>query len=90
MTEGIYQLPLAISHGKRSGSLEYLVDTAKKYPLGIKTGCLATCVLFNLNYAASAAPKASGIKFLEGSSLYRANPWLSASNTSIKHQVWIS
>lgn len=29
MTEGIYQLPLAVSHAKRSGTRDLVVDTAK-------------------------------------------------------------
>jgi choline dehydrogenase len=90
MTESIYQLPLATNHGKRNGPREYLVDTAKKYPLDIKTGCLATRVLFDVNFAVGAAPKASGVEFLEGRSLYRADPRSSPSESGIKRHVRIS
>ncbi|PIG69590.1 hypothetical protein AARAC_002701 [Aspergillus arachidicola] len=90
MTESIYQLPLATSHGKRNGPREYLVDTAKKYPLDIKTGCLATRVLFDLNFAVGAAPKASGVEFLEGRSLYRADPRSIPSESGIRRHVRVS
>jgi hypothetical protein len=49
-TEAIYQLPLSMRGGRRSGVRDYVVETAnvtyedgsKMYPLDIRTGCLAT------------------------------------------------
>jgi choline dehydrogenase len=90
MTEGIYQLPLAMSQGKRSGTRDFLVDTAKKYPLYIRTGCLATRVLFEENSGVNTTPKAIGVEFLEGSSLYKADPRSSSSAAGTKHRVLVS
>ncbi|KAL4864172.1 hypothetical protein BDV12DRAFT_176601 [Aspergillus spectabilis] len=88
-TEGIYQLPLATSHGKRSGPRDYLVETAQEYPLDIKTSCLATRVLFDDSPAAP-TPRATGVEFLEGRNLYRADPRSSTSATCTKHRVMVS
>jgi choline dehydrogenase len=46
MTEGIYQLPLAVSRAKRSGTRDLVLNTAKEFPLEIRTCCLATRVRF--------------------------------------------
>lgn len=89
-TEGIYQLPLAIGNGKRSGTRDFLVDTARQYPLEIRTGCLATRVLFDENSGANTIPKATGVEFLEGSSLYKADPRSSSSTTSTKYHAFAS
>ncbi|KAK2689258.1 hypothetical protein QWA68_011503 [Fusarium oxysporum] len=90
MTEGIYQIPLAMSHGKRSGVRDFLVETAKKYPLDIRTGCLATRVIFDESSLANSTPKATGVEFLEGSSLYKADPRSSSSTNGTKRRVRIS
>jgi choline dehydrogenase len=90
MTEGIYQLPLAMSHGKRSGTRDLVVDTAKEYPLKIRTCCLATRVLFEEGGGTNAPPKAIGVEFLEGSSLYKADPRSSSSATGTKRCVLVS
>ncbi|KAL5333994.1 hypothetical protein BJX70DRAFT_379512 [Aspergillus crustosus] len=87
--EGIYQLPLATSQGKRSGPRDYLVESAKEYPLDIKPGCLATRVLFDDSPALS-TPRAIGVEYLEGQSLYRADPRSSTSTTSTKRRVMVS
>jgi choline dehydrogenase len=82
--QAIYQLPLAVSHAKRNGTREYLVETAKTFPLEIKTDCLATRVIFE---EGSGTPKAIGVDFLEGKSLYKADPRAKASATSTKHRA---
>lgn len=87
--EGIYQLPLAVNNGKRNGTREYLVDTAKAYPLEIRTNCLATRVLFE-EINSNEAPEANGVEFLEGMSLYRADPRATASPIGTKHRVFAS
>ncbi|RFU78108.1 choline dehydrogenase, mitochondrial [Trichoderma arundinaceum] len=89
MTEGIYQLPLAMSHAKRSGTRDFLVDTAKRYPLEIKTSCLATCVIFDEN-AGATTPRAIGVEFLEGGSLYKADPRSNPSISGTKRRVIVS
>lgn len=90
MTEGIYQIPLATANAKRSGTRDFLVDTAKEYPLEIRTGCLATRVLFAENSGTQASPKAIGIEFLEGDSLYKADPRSASSATGTKRRVFVS
>jgi choline dehydrogenase len=90
VTEGIYHIPLSVSQAKRNSTRDFLVDTAKKYPLHIRTGCLATRVLFEENSVISTTPKAIGVQFLEGSSLYKADPRSSLSAAGTKHRVLVS
>jgi choline dehydrogenase len=90
MTEGIYQLPLATSNGKRNGPRDFLVYTAKKFPLEIRTSCLATRVLFDESSGISTTPKAIGVEFLEGASLYKADPRSNPSAAGTKHRVIVS
>ena len=73
--EGCYQVPMAITGGKRSGPRELLLETVKKgFPLTIKTNCLATRVLFSETPGPDGKPKAIGVEFMEGKSLYKADP----------------
>lgn len=73
--EDLFSIPLAISGGKRNGPREYLVDTVNKgFPLTIKTGCLATRVLFAEEAGPDGERKAIGVEFMEGKHLYRADP----------------
>lgn len=75
MEEGCYQIPMAISGGKRSGPRDLLLDTVKKgFPLTIRTNCLATRVLFADQPGPDGKPKAIGVEFMEGKSLYKADP----------------
>lgn len=90
MTEGIYQLPLATTQGKRSGTRDFLVDTARNYPLEIRTGCLATRVLFDENSGANTTPKAIGVEYLQGNSLYKADPRSSSSTSGTRHRTLAS
>jgi choline dehydrogenase len=85
--QGLYQLPLAVNGAKRNGPRDYLVETAKTFPLEIRTHCLATRVLFE---QVGGAPKAIGVEFLEGKSLYKADPRAKASAPSTKHRVIVS
>lgn len=89
-TEAIYQVPIAVSQGKRNGARDFLVDTAKQYPLSIRTGCLATRVLFEENSGVNITPKAIGVEFLEGNSLYKADPRSGSSAASTKRRVLVS
>jgi len=75
LKEGCYQVPMAISGGRRSGPRDLLVDTVKKgFPLTIKTNCLATRVLFSDTPGPDGKLKAIGVEFMEGKSLYAADP----------------
>ena len=75
LKEGCYQIPMAISGGKRSGPRDLLLDTVRKgFPLTIRTNCLATRVLFAAEPGPDGNPKAIGVEFMEGKSLYKADP----------------
>ncbi|EON63564.1 hypothetical protein W97_02792 [Coniosporium apollinis CBS 100218] len=75
----IYSMPLATYDNKRSSPRQFVVDTAgaahpnssRKYHLDIRTNTLATRILFADD---GTKPRATGVEFLEGQSLYRADP----------------
>ncbi|KAF3920598.1 hypothetical protein ABW21_db0202031 [Orbilia brochopaga] len=77
--EGLFQIPLARHNKARNGPREFVVDTAnaknrdgsKKYQLDIRTNCLVTKIIWDTT---GAKPKAVGVEFLDGKSLYRADP----------------
>ncbi|OBT54310.1 hypothetical protein VE04_05935 [Pseudogymnoascus sp. 24MN13] len=77
-TQALYQVPTASKDGARSGVRDFILsvnnavnkDGSKKYKLEIRTHCLATKV----NFDTSNPPKATGVSFLDGQSLYRADP----------------
>ena len=76
-TGGIYALTThQNSQGIRSSPINYiratLADT-KNYPLTVQTQSLVTKVLFD-NTSASLTPRAVGVEFLRGQSMYRADP----------------
>lgn len=69
----LYQVPIHIDDYARNGPREFLLDTvAQGYPLDIRLNCLATKVRFN-------GTTAVGVDFLDGESLYRADPRAAAS-----------
>jgi len=77
--EGLYQVPLAMVDSTRSGPRNFVLDTAnaknsdgsKKYKLDIRLNTLVTKVRFVPN---GVAQQAVGVDFLDGKSLYRADP----------------
>ncbi|KFZ05609.1 hypothetical protein V501_08193 [Pseudogymnoascus sp. VKM F-4519 (FW-2642)] len=77
-TQALYQVPTASKDGARSGVRDFILsvnnavnkDGSKKYKLEIRTHCLATKV----NFDSSNPPKVTGVSFLDGQSLYRADP----------------
>ncbi|OKL57395.1 hypothetical protein UA08_07534 [Talaromyces atroroseus] len=89
MTEGIYQLPLAVKDGKRNGPRDFLLDTVRKYPLEIRMSSLATRVLFDHGNANS-TPKAVGVEFIQGPSLYKADPRSNSSAPGTKYRVLVT
>jgi choline dehydrogenase len=84
-TEGVYNIPLAEYNYKRNGAREFVMQVynektilgAKRYSLDIMTDTLVTKVLFS----DGVRPKASGVQFLKGKSLYRADPRSSRAST---------
>ncbi|KAG0651025.1 Oxygen-dependent choline dehydrogenase [Hyphodiscus hymeniophilus] len=84
-TNGIYRPPMSTTDSKRSSPRDFLVATAnavnkdgsKKYKLDIRLHAFATKVKFQHQYGEP--PRAMGVDFLDGQSLYRAD---SRSNTT--------
>ncbi|EKG10352.1 Glucose-methanol-choline oxidoreductase [Macrophomina phaseolina MS6] len=87
--EGLYQVPLAVEElsKHRNGPRNFILDTAnavnddgtRKYHLDIKLNTLVTKVLFD---ESGSKPKATGVSFIEGQSLYRADPRASSTSSS--------
>ncbi|KAL1837851.1 hypothetical protein VTJ49DRAFT_3324 [Mycothermus thermophilus] len=80
-TQGLFGLPFhANQTWGRSGARDLILATlaAKKpngqprYPLTLKTNSLVTRVLFDQH--GNSKPKAKGVEYLQGASLYRADP----------------
>lgn len=71
--EGVYPFPLTMQDGRRHSVREYLMETVEEgYPLTIQTGSLVTKVVFEQSGARE--PRATGVEFLAGEHLYRADP----------------
>ncbi|TVY25182.1 Oxygen-dependent choline dehydrogenase [Lachnellula hyalina] len=85
--EGLYQVPLATADSTRNGPRNFILDTAnsvnangsRKYHLDIRLNTLVTKIRFTQN---GTTPKAVGVDFLDGQSLYRAD--LRANNTFLQ------
>ncbi|KAH7336708.1 hypothetical protein BKA65DRAFT_607449 [Rhexocercosporidium sp. MPI-PUGE-AT-0058] len=77
--EGLYQVPLAIADSTRNGPRDFVLDTAnaknadgsRKYHLDVRLNALVTKIRFRQN---GTIPQAIGVDFLDGQSLYRADP----------------
>ncbi|KAK7428417.1 hypothetical protein QQZ08_005036 [Neonectria magnoliae] len=76
---GLYQVPLAMTNSVRGGPRDLILDTAnavksdgsRKYHLDVKLNTLVTKIRFDKT---GSKPRAVGVDFLEGASLYRADP----------------
>ena len=96
--DGVYEVTLQMSKdARRSSPRNFLVATAnaknadgsKKYPLDIRTHSFATKVLFDENGHIH-KPKAIGVEFLEGASLYKADPRFDSRRIGVKKRVMAS
>lgn len=69
---GLYQVPVAVNtYGQRSSVADRIMSAlVNHYPLTLQTKSLVTRVLFD---PASTRPKAIGVQYLSGASLYRAD-----------------
>ncbi|EHL00988.1 putative Choline dehydrogenase, mitochondrial [Glarea lozoyensis 74030] len=81
---GIFGLPSHTrSNGQRYSSRDYILDTINlKYPLTLSMNSLATRILFNTT-GCTTKPRATGVEYLAGKSLYKADPRYSPSNKGI-------
>ena len=70
MKAGLVQTPMAVAAGKRNGPRDYLLRTKTEHPsnLSIQLNALATRLVLDTNNRAVA------VEFLEGKSLYKADP----------------
>ncbi|KAG7100796.1 GMC oxidoreductase family protein Mala s like [Verticillium longisporum] len=90
--EGLYQVPITVKDGIRVGPREFVLDTAnaknsdgsRKYHLDIKMNTLVTKVRFDRT---GVKPRAVGVDFLSGKSLYKANPRAPQAATSTAGSV---
>jgi choline dehydrogenase len=69
---GLFNIPKATENGRRSGTRELIERTLAAHPrsLSLKTGCLASKILFDERDRT----RAVGIEYLQGEHLYRADP----------------
>jgi len=75
---GYYQVPIAMKDGVRASPRERILDVAnavnadgsRKYHLDIKLNTLVTKVVFDNS---ADLPRATGVQYMEGKSLYRAD-----------------
>ncbi|KAJ4347789.1 uncharacterized protein N0V89_009159 [Didymosphaeria variabile] len=87
-SEGLYQVPLAVSlmEKQRTGPRSFILDTAnavnddgsRKYHLDIMLNTLVAKVRFDTS---GTKPRAVGVDYLKGSSLYRADPRAAGSSS---------
>ncbi|KAM5362066.1 hypothetical protein ACJZ2D_012733 [Fusarium nematophilum] len=77
--QGLYQVPIAVKDGVRVGPREFVLETAqaknsdgsRRYHLDIKLNTLVTRVRFDKT---GSKPRAVGVDFITGESLYEADP----------------
>lgn len=77
--EGLYSVPLTVNQGVRNGAREFIVSTAnaknkngqRKYHLDIQLNTLVTKIRFDTT---GAKPRAVGVDYIRGESLYKADP----------------
>ncbi|KAL4810250.1 hypothetical protein BDV18DRAFT_166678 [Aspergillus unguis] len=89
--EGLFQVPLAVKlpDYKRTGPRDFLMDTIEQgYKLDIQLKTLVSKVIFD---ESGDKPRAIGVDYLQGKSLYRADPraW-GSSATGIKGSAYAS
>ncbi|KAK2037928.1 GMC oxidoreductase [Colletotrichum somersetense] len=77
--EGLYQIPITADNGKRVGPRDFILaianaknaDGSRKYHLDLKLNTLVTKIRFDQS---GPKPRAIGVDFITGQSLYRADP----------------
>ncbi len=85
--EGLFSVPKATRGGQRNGTREYILETVQRgFPLTVRTKSLATRVLFDEGQP----PRAIGVEYLAGASLYRADPRATGAEQGTPTQVFAS
>ena len=84
-TQALFQVPIATSQNKRNGPRDFILEVAnavnadgnRKYYLDLRLDCLVT----SLRFAESGiTPTVTGVNFLDGQSLYRADSRVSSAS----------
>lgn len=97
--DGLFDLPLSMSKfGRRNGARTFVVTTAnarnpdgsKKYPLYVQTQSFVTQIVFDESRGNGTKPKARGVEYVEGQSLYKADPRAGVTTPSAPKQVFAS
>lgn len=71
---GVYQVPLTTKDGVRDGVYKLIQSTiAGRYPLTVQTNTFVTKLTFS-NQTNSNKPRATGVEYQQGRSLYKASP----------------
>lgn len=100
-TQALYQIPITSKGGARNGAREFIVsvanaknaDGSKAYPLDLRLNCFVTKVTFDQTVT---PPRATGVEFLDGKALYRADSrWRNAAagvpgNATASREVIVS
>ena len=84
--QGLFNTPLNMNQYQRSSPRDFLVNTVQYLisnphiggKIDIRTNCLATRVLFK-----PSTTQAIGVEFLDGQSLYRADPRATTSSAGV-------
>ncbi|KAK6212455.1 hypothetical protein LQW54_005229 [Pestalotiopsis sp. IQ-011] len=77
--EGLYQVPIAVTQGVRNGPREFVLNTAnavtrsgqRQYHLDVQLNTLVTKIRFDMT---GDIPRAVGVDYIRGQSLYKADP----------------
>lgn len=88
--EGLFQVPLAVKipEYKRTGPRDFIVDTIDEgYKLDLQLTTLVTNVIFDTS---GATPRAIGVDYLQGKSLYRADPRSGSASAGTPGKVYAS
>ncbi len=73
--EGLFTIPMHANGVKRNGPREYILATVDEgFPLTVRTGAYATKITFSAEEGPDGELVASGVEYLEGKHLYRADP----------------
>lgn len=79
---GIWGLPVhQKANGQRFAARDYIQETINaKFPLTLSINSLATRVLFDNGTSCGSTPRATGVEYLQGKSLYKADARYTSSN----------
>jgi choline dehydrogenase len=96
-TQGLWGMPFHVtSNWKRFSPRDYILETlnvtstngTQRYPLHLQLESLTTKVLFDECAGNSTKPQAVGVEYMQGKSLFRADPRYKSSTTGVKKQAF--